>query len=377
MYTNPIPLNEPLYQIRGVSKSTKNDLFGLEIELEGKGIMGPTLDPKFTKLWEAVPDGSLKAYKPGDQTIEYRFTKPLDMDGTEIALKLLNEHLSKPEVTIYHTGRTSVHVHINVNNEPMAVIYNYITLLTIFDELLVSQNGKHRIGNNFCLRAKDAEGFLISISQSLSHYGNLGNLQHNNRYSSINVMSMFKFGSVELRSLECTIDNVRIMNWVRTLLAIKNSAKNFKNPLEIVSSFSQLGPERFFLNILGAQAIRYMKVLDRHRMLFAGMRLVQEFANCCTWEPWVQKEGEDLKKPYKPVKLKSPSVQAYYEQMIAHSQAAQAGANLAVDLATQAPQAVEAPAYPVPAGWGVEPEEAEVAEDPSLDDDDDDDDEED
>lgn len=367
MYTLPLNLNEPLYKIRGVSKSSKNEMYGIEIELEGKNILGPTQDPKFTKLWEAVTDNSLKAYKPGDQTIEYRFIKPLDLDGTELALKMIEEGLTKPDVTIYHTGRTSVHVHVNMLNDSMATIYNYITLLSIFDELLVSQNGKHRIGNNFCLRAKDAEGFLISMSQSLAHYGNLSALQHNNRYSSVNVMSLFKQGTIELRSMECTIDRQRLMHWVKTLAAIKDAAKDYKNPLEIVGAFSQFGPERFFLKTLGAHAVRYMKVVDRHRMLFHGMRLVQELANSTTWEPLVLKEGEEPKKAYpygKKKKITSSSVQAYYEQMIAHANAAHAGQQ--VNTAAVPTGAVEAPIYTLPPGWGEEPEEAETAEPPDV-----------
>lgn len=284
MYTKPMHLNETFAMMRGVGETSEKDLIGIEIELEGKNIH-PITSKNFLKYWADVPDNSLRKFKPGDQAIEYRYSEPLNLKDTERALVELEYNLSRPDVEIYDSLRTSVHVHINCMNDKMSTIYNFITLSAIFDELLVSQNGEHRAGNNFCLRAKDAEGMIIGLAECIRNSGYLSNVQQQNRYSSINIMSLFKFGTIEFRSMECTINRARLMHWVKTLLAIKEAARNFKNPAEIMGQFSQQGPERFFLSVLGPQALNYMRVVDRHRMLFEGLRLVQEFANAATWEP--------------------------------------------------------------------------------------------
>lgn len=364
MYSKPMCLRETLATVRGAEPSKGDDLLGVEVELEGKNLY-PIEDKGFMKLWEAVPDGSLKVYNPGEQAIEYRFVIPLNLQDTDSALYELQHHLGKKNVEIFDSGRTSVHVHVNCNNETMAVIYNYLTLSVIFDELLVSQNGQRRIGNNFCLRVKDAEGFVVSLAESVRHYGNLDALQHNNRYSSINPMSLFKFGSVEFRSMECTIDRLRLIHWVKTLLAIKNAARTFANPAEIMGAFSQLGPERFFLNILGPQAIRYMRVPDRHKMLFQGLRLVQEFANAATWEPW--EGGTAVKRTRGKTKLIPMS--DYYGSLLA-AQALQAQQANGVMTNQNQWGSISAPAGPIPT-W---PNSLAVPDVASEDDDDNDDD---
>lgn len=375
MYSKPMSLKETLAQNRGVPPSEGDDLIGVEVELEGKHIM-PIDDKQFNKYWEAVPDGSLKVYNPDEQAIEYRFKNPLNLSATEKALEELQFYLTKKKVEIFDSGRTSVHVHINCNNETMAVIYNYLTLSVIFDELLVSQNGPRRIGNNFCLRAKDAEGFIVSLSNTVHTYGNMGNLSHNNRYSSINPMSLFKFGSIEFRSMECTVDRQRLVHWVKTLLAIKNAARTYANPAEIMGAFSQLGPERFFLNTLGPQAIRYMRVTDRHQMLFQGLRLVQEFANSATWEPWVEPPPRK-KRPVKSL-MTDQEIQEFYGVQPSQPLPVPTGSawtQVQMDSAIQAQSAQQAAGLlSLPPGWGNLPE---VSFDMvALDDDDDDEDDE-
>jgi len=153
----------------------------------------------------------------------------------------------------------------------------------ILDELLVSQNGEHRVGNNFCFRAKDAMGQIVELVNSISQGSDFFGIQQNNRYSSINFASLLKFGSIEYRSLECTLHEGRLMHWIGTLQQIKERARTFQNPTAIIQQFSMMDSTEFLKNSLGPYAIKYLKVAGFEEMLRDGMRIAQDLAFCSAW----------------------------------------------------------------------------------------------
>src|SRR5690606_7873986 len=154
-----------------------------------------------------------------------------------------------------------------------------------------SQNGEHRVGNNFCLRAKDAQGQIVTLCDHITKFGHLFNLENNLRYSSVNFASLNKFGTVEFRSLECTTDVNRIKHWIRTINALKKASREFSNPQEIISKFSQMGTENFLITCLEEQAAKYINVPEHSQMMFEGMRLAQEFAfSTVNWTGYEKKE---------------------------------------------------------------------------------------
>jgi len=259
------------------------DMYGVEIELEGKNVVKKSEDLMF--YWNTHIDNSLRANKPGSSSIEYVFRRPLNMQDTGIALQRLFDHLQNPEVEVYPSYRTSIHVHINFLKDTVRTFVNFITLCIVFDELFVSQNGQTRIGNNFCLRARDAEGQIKELSNSIATTGSIVNINPHNRYSSVNFASILKFGTVEFRSLECTIDYDRIISWISVIQALKNSAKLYENPREIISKFSHNGPLDFMRYHLGYYYYKYAGVPNAQGMLRDGMRLAQDFAYCSDWKP--------------------------------------------------------------------------------------------
>ena len=283
MWRKPMDLESTLRQHIEYSEHALRDpdMYGVEVELEGQHVMGLPLP--LQEKWFAHNDGSLRALKPNDQAIEYVFRRPMTYGETVSALDELFNFLETPPVVVYDSYRTSIHVHVNFVLETLRTIYNFITLSLILDELLTSQNGSHRVGNNFCLRAKDAMGQVISLCSSMRNSGGLFHINANERYSSINFVSLFKFGTIEFRSLECTTHFGRVVHWINTLTAMKAAARGFKNPIEIISQFSQLGPEEFLRKVLGPAANKYLRVTDRDEMLHNGMRIAQDFAYSSAW----------------------------------------------------------------------------------------------
>lgn len=258
-----------------------SDAYGIEVELEGKNFVTP---PNSVSLyWAQHKDGSLRVKAVGDHAVEYVTRQPFNMPHTTKAITALFEYLNSPGVKVYESYRTSIHVHVNFANETFRTIYNFMTLALIFDELLVSQNGEHRIGNIFCLRARDAQGQIQSLINSIINGHHFFNIHANERYSSINFAALLKFGSIEFRSLECTTHEGRLLHWIGTLAEMKNAAKRYTNPVEVIQQFSVLGPKQFLRSVLGPFSSKYSYVDKMDDMLFAGMRIAQDFAYCSEW----------------------------------------------------------------------------------------------
>ena len=264
------------------SANPEADLFGVEVELEGKNIIDR--DGILRNNWIQHNDGSLRARQDDDQAIEYVTRAPYDLRTTQGAVKQLCQFLRGPNRVVNDSYRTSIHVHVNFLQDTLRTAVNFITISTIFDELMVSQNGQHRIGNNFCLRMRDAEGTLREVIESIGLHQHIVGIQPQNRYASINIASLIKFGTIEFRSLECTTDYDRIDHWIRTIQSMKDSSRKYENPREIIADFSRNGPAGFLLKTLGFDlAQKYVNVENMDRMLYDGMRLAQDFAYCSEW----------------------------------------------------------------------------------------------
>lgn len=264
------------------------DSYGIEVELEGKNFVNPP--ESVTEYWGMHKDGSLRVKAPGDTAIEYVTNQPYPIHHIERAITALFNYLTAPNVVVYDSYRTSIHIHVNFAMETFRTIYNFMTLSLILDELLVSQNGEHRIGNNFCLRAKDALGQLQSLITSIDNGNNFFDVPPNDRYSSINFASLMKFGSIEFRSLECTTHEGRLLHWIGTLAQMKKHSKTYTNPVGIIQQFSMLGPKNFLNTVLGPYASKYASVSGMEDMLFNGMRIAQDLAFCSEWNEITQEE---------------------------------------------------------------------------------------
>lgn len=287
MYNQPMNLKEVLggnvVEVHPAAKQFPNS-YGLEVELEGRHVRDAP--PEIQAYWAMHDDGSLRILKDGAQTCEYVSRMPYDIKELEKTIEILFTWLKTPPREVFDSYRTSIHVHVNFAAEEMRVIFNFITLSLILDELLVSQNGDHRIGNNFCLRSKDALGQVETLIRSITRHGNIYDLHQADRYSSINFAALMKFGSIEFRSLECTMHEGRLLHWINTLARIKEVSKKFANPIEIIQQFSVLSSTPFLKFVLGPYALKYLSVPKVETMLHNGMRIAQDFAYASEWKEW-------------------------------------------------------------------------------------------
>ena len=246
---------------------------GIEIELEGDNL------PHRVPLgWRAEYDGSLRG-----ESYEYVFSNPVPRNKVETLLTRLHDRLEESGSEVRDSGRAGIHVHVNIRDMTKAELYNFICLYIIFEDVLVKWCGELREGNLFCLRIKDAEYLLQFLAESLRR-DNLHVLFDDNiRYSSMNCKAICQYGSLEFRAMRSTVDMGDIHQWVDLLLALKDKAKGFKNPQEVINTMSWEGPEAFAKATFG-DMLSCFPATDWRQSVMEGIRRAQNVAYAVDWK---------------------------------------------------------------------------------------------
>ena len=242
-------------------RSTKG-MFGIEIEAEGNNIRFVEND-----VWNTVDDGSLRGEFP-ESRAEFVLRKPLNMEHIEAALLNLKEE--QEDAQFNFSVRTSVHVHVNVQQlteqQLMSFIYSYL----LVEELLVDYCGLSRKANRFCLRLQDAEGLMQGL-QMLFMNGLAASKRYLNddiRYAAINLAAIPKYGSVEFRSMRGTLDTNVLLTWVKALYNIRKFAVDMGSLEDILKFYNNSSHDEFLNAVVGNVAKEFKigqwkKSLDR------------------------------------------------------------------------------------------------------------------
>ena len=234
-----------LYELLQLRKRQDGD-FGIEIECEGKNLAVPIPD-----VWNTVDDGSLRGEFPHGRA-EWVLKKPLSLDEATKAVADLAAYQAANKAQLDFSFRTSVHVHMNVQNltfnQYLNVIYTYLLL----ENVLVRYCGNDRIGNRFCLRMQDAEG-LSDLLVGLFNKGPkmMGHFSRENvKYASINLAATNAYGSLEFRAMQGNLQVDYINTWVKALYNLREFAKARKDPQDIHDYFVRTDPSEFMANVL-------------------------------------------------------------------------------------------------------------------------------
>lgn len=252
---------------------------GIEIEVEGRNLPYPE------KYWKREQDGSLRG-----ESAEYVLVKPLSLDQAAIALKSLAIDYKKAGAEIDDSVRAGVHVHVNVQTLNIVELYNFITLYLVLEELLVEFCGPTRVGNLFCLRSCDAD-FLVDSLKAAARGRRFRTLVDDNlRYASMNVKALGNYGSLEFRAMRSTTDFNLIHTWASILVGLREAAKQFGEPRDIINGFSEGEAIGFLDRVLGEHADIFKDYRDVAGALTRGMRIAQDVAFCCNWQDFLEPE---------------------------------------------------------------------------------------
>lgn len=215
--------------------------FGIEIEVEGTG-----LPREVNQYWRCEADNSLRG-----ESMEYIFAKPQPLDKVKAIVKTLEKKFKDIGSVLNFSFRTSVHVHMNVQEltpeRVLSTIYTYL----LVEDALMNLCGENRKGNRFCLRLQDAEGLVERLAIAFSDLKNgFGYIPKDTvRYSAVNVEAIPKYGSLEFRAMSGNCDPERIYNWCSVLDCLKQFTEKYNTPLSVYDLYNKVGPDAFVLEI--------------------------------------------------------------------------------------------------------------------------------
>ena len=194
------------------------DLYmGLELEIEGWGYAN-----RFPGL-QLQADGSLR-----NNGVEW-ITYPTKLRHLE---PLLRDFFTKFPLTqeANYSDRTSVHVHVNVQDFTPNQLATLVLLYQLFERLLFNFVSEERRSNIFCVPWYQAgiTNDLVNRIESWDYF----HLYTWQKYTALNLLAIEQKGTVEYRMLEGTCDVDRIMVWCNMLGAMHAYAKD--NDLQAV-----------------------------------------------------------------------------------------------------------------------------------------------
>src|SRR5699024_2261938 len=136
--------------------------------------------------------------------------------------------------------------------------------------------GDGREGNLFCLRSSDAEVILHTLARCAKDKTFPPRFDENVRYASMNLAALPKYGSLEFRAMRGVDHPKPIIQWASTLLNIREEAKKYDNPKQIIEAFSLQGPDNFTDNLVNKlDGVAEVNDKEGYKMLMEGMRNAQ------------------------------------------------------------------------------------------------------
>lgn len=210
--------------------------FGIEIETE---TLTPYDSPDFY-FWGIHGDASLRNFGR-----EYVLKQPVLFKDVKAALEEFNEKTKKLKF-IKDSFSTSVHVHINMLNEEILTLCNFMTIYTLFENLLIRYSGPNRLSNLFCLPIIDAEEInhqCISIVQNASvrNFKSMCLSENSVKYAALNLSALGTYGSLEVRSFRGETEVDKIYLWVSILNKILEAARKKMTPKEFMDMYRKEG----------------------------------------------------------------------------------------------------------------------------------------
>lgn len=268
---------------------TKGDV-GLEIEVEGNKFPKHAYEGYdaidahlIPKAWTYHRDGSLR----GQDNAEYVLKKPLDFNKTEKAVTDLWSMFSDYGTVLEESNRTSVHVHLNVQQFHLNRLCSFMCLYFSVEELLTQWCGEHRVGNLFCLRAKDAPGIISELKKFFQNNASY-KFKNGMHYAGLNALALQKFGSIEVRSLRGCHNPEEIIQWLQILKRIYDLSEEYTDPRMVVEGYSGEGTIGYLERVLGPHLNTViqgagMSTSELNASVHEGIRLAQDLAYCTDW----------------------------------------------------------------------------------------------
>lgn len=264
--------------------------YGLEIETETKKAYAL---PAMT-FWNVKDDNSLRDYGK-----EYVLKVPVKY-GAELDAALQEFHdKTKGIKFISDSISTSVHVHWNILPETWKTLGNFLTLYILTENLLIEYSGEFRRNNLFCLPIRSVPVLIDYIKNMLL---SVENKSYNGcyipvdyvKYGALNLSTITKFGSLEIRSMRGVTDIKIIKEWIDIINSIVVFSRQDLTPPKILDIYKELG-EEMISDVFG----KYYGKLnqgDTKELLKRNLFRAGKVGYCLTEPQWLSLDTKPEKK---------------------------------------------------------------------------------
>lgn len=271
MQSPPVPTSQHLSIFRSES------YVGIEIEMEN--VSSSVLNG--LPSWRQVAEQSVDGW-------ELVLRQPKCTHGLFLALEELQSIRGNINEERTFTERTSNHFHIDIRDMTYIQLMNFLTLSVMFEPVFFKYVASHRSSNHFCWSFLDCQNLITriktvndtyrggdpdSVRRSMNEQFN----QSSTKYSAINLSSIPRYGSLEFRMHEGTLNTNAMIRWVNILLSLKNYAMDEgRTPSNILETKQDVGIDSIFTAVLG----EYRGILTYDGVegdILQGIRSAQDF----------------------------------------------------------------------------------------------------
>jgi hypothetical protein len=267
-------LNHTISEVIG-GRVVEGNKFGLELELEGRNV---GLQDVAVRGWQRHADGSLRG-----ESVEYVTSGAKDLDETKKSIIDLFKKFKDNKVKFNDSIRTSTHVHLNFTTKKVKDAVNFFSLFTLLEEVLQYYSGEDRKGNLFCISSREAEGIIGILAQAIARSSLDKFAGDRYKYAACNLSTLYKFGTIEVRTMKGATSAEQITAWVDILNNMYTFAQNMVSPGQLITDLSQLGAETLMKRVFSPDNYRELMLHwpaghNLHYSLMEGARLLQVFA---------------------------------------------------------------------------------------------------
>lgn len=214
--------------------SYPNADLGIEIECEFQKPL-ISLSNNFNLDWKLTHDHSLREHG-------YEFvSRPLALHQLRLALESIP---SENEFFIKDSARAGVHIHLNITHKyTMGQLGNLLKLYIILEPMLIGACHPARTISPFCRPCYIAEDICRQWGDLYKAPFGYMNQQ---RYSALNIDPLYKFGTVEFRFIQSTLDTDLIFKWCRFFMMLRETMYVLPHDHSFGDEFRGKGEKAFF-----------------------------------------------------------------------------------------------------------------------------------
>ncbi len=212
--------------------------FGVEIECIMPYSESSFEDQLNSTKWKTSEDGSIDA--EDNAGIEVKTNGAVSYSDLQTNIKELCQLMS--DNSVYTNSSCGYHVHISNNNFfDNLYIQRLILVWASIEDILLATQPRSRLNNQYCRRylkkfiddkTKNTDKMPKGKEKLISKLGST------DRYTALNLSSLKKHGTIEVRLHAGTVNKEKILNWVNLLLSIYEYTDKRYNKNELLELFT-------------------------------------------------------------------------------------------------------------------------------------------